>query len=870
MVAGFVVPSYLAKRRERELVDSLAAAQADRLDALVQQLRDLPPEQRATILLNESARAGLIKAFEARINAATEEGRAPADYPKARALLGELQAFMPDSLAVKDLQDRLGARENDEIKRLSDRFDDYLKRGVLLDVQGIPNIGTALAAIRRIDPQNRLLSDPRLPGAFAEQTRRALQQGNGTLAQALVTAGLTFDSKDTTLTDLRDQAQRALGAQQLLARRQVLETSLGGLMGAGAQFAEVDGKRAELEELRSIAPDSAVLSGVQSLTQRGVSAQTEKLVGAGQGAQALELIARYADLLPSSFVDQQRQKLASMRGALEAQQAAVAQLKTRIDTVLAEQKPDSSWGAQFDHELRQLATYVSASDTYVTQIKARAANGYLAQARTFRDSQRLAEAGRMLEQARTYSPQSVELAAETKLLADARAAQETAAQVRNHQAQRDALKTKLLVQSSANEVNEALQSLQELRANPDANDGFVVVQAPTAIGNAYLRLASNAAKEGRFPNAVTLTARAKDIAPDLPELAAAAERYARYQAVDQTLKTASAIDSAPLRSELDRLGRQDASEAAAVKETLARDLVARIRATSEPTLAQRLMAVAHDVFGEQVAVKSLLQPKPAADRTSGPTSSQAAAPGTSAESAATSSSAQSGAQPGAQSGVPAGASNTAATATSGATVPGASTSASPAASAAGQTGASRAGSIASSAASANSAERGAAATARLPAEIPCTDRLAGYGKRKQAVCYDTFDGGGRGPDLVVIPAGGAVARPFAFGRMEISNADYATYCSRTGPLPRARRPSRIPGDRHFDRGRAWLRRVALESHRCRLQATYRQRVDVCRQRAGRQRRRQLCELPGRDRRQESKRDCARAGAVRELECLGLI
>ena len=85
-----------------------------------------------------------------------------------------------------------------------------------------------------------------------------------------------------------------------------------------------------------------------------------------------------------------------------------------------------------------------------------------------------------------------------------------------------------------------------------------------------------------------------------------------------------------------------------------------------------------------------------------------------------------------------------------------------------------------------------AGTARLPPEIPCTDRLAGYGKRKQAVCYDTFDGGGRGPDLVVIPAGGAIAKPFAFGRTEISNNDYATYCSRTGRCTPPAGPGEYP------------------------------------------------------------------------------
>src|SRR6185312_4580653 len=357
VVAGFLVPAYLAKRRERAVIDALATADGSRLDALVQQLRSLSAEQRATILLNEGARAGLIKAFEARIDAATEPNQPNADYPAALGLLGELQGFLPDSLAVRDLADRLGSRENDEINRLSDRFDDYLKRGLLIPGQGPQNIGTVLQAIRRIDAQSRLLHDPRLPGAFAEQTSRALQAGNTTLAQALVTAGLGFDSNDPALADLRDQVQRAVGQQQLLVQRKSLETSLAGLTGANATFADIDAKRAQLDELRGIAPDSPVLASVQQLAQRGVSAQVSRLESTAQHAQALEVNARYADLLPTRFVDQQRQKLASERGAFQAEQAAIGQIKTGIDTLLQSEKADANWSAQFDRALRQLTAY---------------------------------------------------------------------------------------------------------------------------------------------------------------------------------------------------------------------------------------------------------------------------------------------------------------------------------------------------------------------------------------------------------------------------------------------------------------------------------------------------------------------------------
>jgi serine/threonine protein kinase len=754
VVAGFLIPTYLAKRRERAIVDALTAGDATRLDALVARLRGLTPEQRATILLNESARAGLIKAFETRINAATEPNQPNADYPVAHTLLGELQGFLPDSLAVRDLADRLGARENDEIKRLSDRFDDYLRRGLLIDRQGGQNIGTVLASLRRIDGQNRLLHDPRLPGAFAEQTKKALQGNDATLAQALVGSGLSFDPKDTTLTDLRDQVQRAIGTQQLAARRQVLESSLAALAGPQAAFGDIDSKRSELDELRGIAPQSPVIASVQELAQRGVSSQTERLASAGQHAQALELIARYADLLPPSFVDQQRQKLASARGAFEAEQAAVAQIKGRIDTLLQGQKADTAWSTELDRDLRQLGAYVSSSDPYVAQVKARAAGGYLTLARSLRTSQRLTEAARMLEQAKAYAPQSSDLGTESKLLAEARTTQESAAQQRNRLAQLDALKTKLLVQARANEVNEALASLQELRSNLPAEDGYLAVQAPQAIGGAYLRLASNAAKDGRFANAVSLTGRAKDVAPALQDVAAANERYSRYQSIEQTLKSATTIDAVATRSELDRLGRQDASEAAAVNDRLATELVARIRTLSDQAVAKRLTSQARQVFGDQ-AVKSLLQPAPRPQ--AAPTPPTTGAPESGAPASSTD-----GAGAETNTGVSANAAG------ADANVPAASGKARPASQSNARVAIVRPGS-----------SEPAAGTARLPPEIPCSDRLAGYGKRRQAVCYDTFDGGGRGPDLVVIPAGAGAAKPFALGRTEVSNADYVAYCSRT-------------------------------------------------------------------------------------------
>lgn len=71
-------------------------------------------------------------------------------------------------------------------------------------------------------------------------------------------------------------------------------------------------------------------------------------------------------------------------------------------------------------------------------------------------------------------------------------------------------------------------------------------------------------------------------------------------------------------------------------------------------------------------------------------------------------------------------------------------------------------------------------TGPLPSRHECEQRLAGYGKRSKAICYDLIFDGWRGPLMVVIPTGGEFQENFAISRHEISLGDYAKYCEFTG------------------------------------------------------------------------------------------
>ena len=58
----------------------------------------------------------------------------------------------------------------------------------------------------------------------------------------------------------------------------------------------------------------------------------------------------------------------------------------------------------------------------------------------------------------------------------------------------------------------------------------------------------------------------------------------------------------------------------------------------------------------------------------------------------------------------------------------------------------------------------------------CAERLAGYGRRSKALCFDLIADGLRGPLMVVVPAGEAFSKPFAISKYEVSINDYNKYC----------------------------------------------------------------------------------------------
>ena len=737
VVAIIVVPSEFRRYQQGRWLAALRSGTPARIETILPVLDKMDPGRRDAILVDRGARDGLIHYYNDLIRRTESHG----DYVLANQAATKLLGYLPDYADAQRIADGVASDLNNAIKQQSDRFDADLAAGRLIPAQGANNIEVVLAAVRRIDPQHALLHDPRLPGAYAAQTRLAMQHSDSALAQELVTSGLKLAPTDPTLRDLRDQVHSIVLAQQRAARVTGLERSLTALLEKHPTLAELAPLRDEMTQLRTDAPDSNVLAHVQQYAQGEIGRGVRALEQQNNYSQAQSLLEQYADLGSAAFVESLREQLNAASLAYQhktadtarMRQQRITDLKARLDALIQRGPGNdpTGWDAQISNQEGALSAYLASNDPYFAQVRSQTVVAYVHEAEQLRQANRLAEAEQMLEHARGYQAQQAEVDREEQLLAASRQQLAAAAQAQEQSAQTEALEQKVLVQAAANTVNDALATLAQLKGRLPANDPFLTKDGPTAIGRGYLRLAASAALDGRFDEAESLALKGRAAVPTFAPLGAAEQRYAQYASLNRLMASVSPAGAEHVRAQIDAAKRSAPTEAQALEQALARSIAARIRSAPSAAAAERVRAVARVLFPRDAQFAKAAAPAPL-PRT----------PNNAAQAPAPSSAAPSESAP-AQ---PAPAPRVAAPVTE--------------------------------------APKPAAIPAPAAASRPvslhdCANpELVGTGANLRASCWDEV-GGGRGPILVVIPAV-AGGHAYAIGRYEVSNADFAQYCTASG------------------------------------------------------------------------------------------
>jgi serine/threonine protein kinase len=761
VTSGMLLSSYMHRSRLQALTQRLQSHDAATIAAALKALQQYSADERAPVLLNDQVEASLLSYYIGRAHELFNVEAGKYDYAGAMAALKEAQSLSrayEDSRQLTDALDRLESDRKAGVLRAADAFESELSQGLLIPSQGAQNVRSTLAIIRELDPQHPLLRDTRVPIAFANQVRGNIDGGHLAVASALLAAGLQFAPNDSGLLDLKDRIDRQQSVAQLSAQTGELEAAVRPLADHGATLADFRAKRSQLDALHRAQPDSAALHAAQEQLGRILDPLVASAVQQRQVSQAEATLDEFGDLLPAAVLTRDRAEIGSVTGNAQVREDATAKLRARITQGLANLSSDDASVNRLQQDLQSLEAIVGAGDPSIAGARTQAQQAFLSQSRSMLASRRLTEAQHDLELARRFGLAADAYQAQATAITQAQAQVDADNRARESAAQLTAAKQRVLDQALADHIDVAQAQFAQLRKTLPANDPFVTTDAPRAIAEAYLVRARRAANQTHFDEAYGYAQSAQAAAPDLPEYAATLQRYQSARELAQAFNTVQ--DFEPLRPALERLREAErATGYRALQVGLMHVVAERIDrvAARDPAEAARLRASAISMFPNlprgMAVMANAAGSAPAAETlqvtaveppagTGAPAGVPAAAPG----------------QVGGQ----------ASTATGASARPG------PVVADARTAGNAAAGNAAAGNPKVIASGPQSGTVAAVTAAISCNS--AGIGAPAGTACRDDINKSGRGPEMMVIPAGEGFGT-YAMMRNEASIADYNLYCA---------------------------------------------------------------------------------------------
>ncbi|MEQ8659301.1 MAG: hypothetical protein RLW62_00640, partial [Gammaproteobacteria bacterium] len=213
------------------------------------------------------AKEEILAYFDARARSLIDVGGGHYDFGGARETLATARTLSPvfaDSSKLDELRQDIEETENRLFAEQFDKFNRALGEGQLLAVDGEDDIFDAMEIVRRVDPGHAMLTDRRLPGAYADAINVALENEDYEYADELSQVGLALIPDSANLANLtdkiagaRDRAETRARILTAIAAIQQAEDAGGSLAdyarvgGAVADLAAADPGNARLEALAS-------------------------------------------------------------------------------------------------------------------------------------------------------------------------------------------------------------------------------------------------------------------------------------------------------------------------------------------------------------------------------------------------------------------------------------------------------------------------------------------------------------------------------------------------------------------------------------------------------------------------------------------
>ncbi len=225
---------------------------------------DLSGAQRDQVL--NQAKDQILNYFDTRARDQIDVARGHYDFTGAKQTLAEARSYAvyADSSKLLELEEHIRESENRLFAEQFDKFNTALENGALTSVPGEDDIFDAMAIVEKVDPAHPMLTDRRIPGAYADAINAALENDDFEYAEELGDTGIGLMADNANLKNLldkiagaKDRAETTARILRAIASIQEARDSGEGLAayarvgGAIADLAAADPANELLDELRA-------------------------------------------------------------------------------------------------------------------------------------------------------------------------------------------------------------------------------------------------------------------------------------------------------------------------------------------------------------------------------------------------------------------------------------------------------------------------------------------------------------------------------------------------------------------------------------------------------------------------------------------
>jgi serine/threonine protein kinase len=785
------ISNYLHARRNSQVVAEIDANPAN-IPAALQKIGTFDKDSQRAVL--DGAKDNIIKYFEDQADADVNEAKGQYNYAAATKIVADANGYYPDSAELAKYTQNLTQRKSNLILQLSQNFNTMMGANKLMPTSNGQDITGVIKILRAADPGNSMLKDARLAHSYAQMVQQSVGDRDYVAANNILKVGLDYAPSDAPLLNLEDTVRRELKREQDAQLVAQLETRLKDAAPGLHTLADFDKVRDDMAKLHNLNPGDATIQRLNDPLKSALAGAVTSAAQQKRWDDAEKALYTYSHLLalPDLLAERQTLSQAEVGGGyvpadMQARLAQVKQHRDSIGTLLSGAKYDSDWDNQLLGGFQETTALLQPNDMqWYQELRDNVAKTYVKLSQQMVQQNRFDAAESLLANGKLYAPQLPDFAPAEQALASAVQAAQKAQGERLRVAQLDASKNQFQTQLNAGQLDAAKQTYAGLQGQLPSNDPFFTDTAPKAYALAYLNLARTKATSNDFRGALQLVKTGLQYAP-LDDLKKAQTDYTAQESKGDLLAMVDSLQASgmgELKSKLGDVQRQFPKEQTAISENLMKRLAQHIDSLKDTDagLAYDLYNAAKTTFPDNAAIQGLRISPPARP-------SKFAGLGRDAMKQNNLTKAQSYLDQGNQQ--EAGNQDLA---QFGQSLQKAQADANQYFVAyqqymqAGQTAQAQQYLAEATRRWADNAawlsENKKFATVQQPARSangskPCTADLAGYGRSGRAECFDMLDSV-RGPTLVVVPAGGDIAAPFAIGKYEVSVADVNAFCKASG------------------------------------------------------------------------------------------